>query len=240
MSPPPQKPTRPYSYYVATNFHPFDLSVLCQQLEEQHKEQPETPAAPQPPAEPPVAAQATSGRRQKALSKNKKQRQKQRLSTSLGDIKTPNIFKSTLLAGAGGGGGGAKKSSDGVGDGELSKKKSKSNHFVVERGEEYDTIDSSGGGFKRSTCLTATMPARTYAAVGKHEATAQQPFSGKINKFFRQLFHREKPPSTPSTIDEVSFFNDFLYLGWYTVLLRNSVELESEFPSNSGGIIQKN
>lgn len=203
---PPLKPTRPYSYYVATNFHPFDLSVLCQQLEEKKQQEKEATVA-KSPVGTLESVQESATRSNKRTKKQKKQ--KQRLSMSLGDIKTSNSSKLVV--------------NDNEEEDEFklsASKKAKSNQLVnnVAADDEAAKFSTATVGrncgssfFKRATGLTSTMPA--FAARAHkftrssqnqselHHQQPHQPITGKINRFFRQLF-RVGDKHVPSTIDE--------------------------------------
>ena len=257
---PPQKPTRPYSYYVATNFHPFDLSILCQQLEEAAAaaatNNTTAATAASTATESSTTAVVATKTNKKSVKKNKK---RQRLSVSLCDIKTSNNNRNqpnqqqqlnaavNVESSKNSNSSGSKKSNGG----ELfklngeKKKKSKSNHHVNkvdgddEAGKNRDSIrlqqQQSLGGFMRSTGLTATMPVMrsnklanrnnndninnsmlnrnsqntttTTMTSGhhQHQHNSNQPISGKINRFFRQLFRvsaSDKIPSPTSIVEE--------------------------------------
>lgn len=105
------KPARPYSYYVATNFHPFDLSVLCKQLEER-QEQEKLNAASSREKSPlveiePIRRESSirlskrgdNGSRKDNEAKKQacKKKQNKRLSTSLSDMKASNVQNKLIV-----------------------------------------------------------------------------------------------------------------------------------------------
>lgn len=205
---PPMRPTRPYSYYVATNFHPFDLSILSQQLEEQQQENLKQQQQQHLNEQQKQNKQEIHVSRKQQRQNNKKsgKKTKQRLSVSLVDIKNPNVSVNTD---------GNTQEIIVNDDDSISRlkreKKAKSNQNV----NEPTTPSSTLSFFKRSSHLTATMPASTSRAhkaaiIASNQSTTQansQPITGKINKFFRQLFRvgaegKHHHTTAPSTIDE--------------------------------------
>jgi hypothetical protein len=208
---PPMRPTRPYSYYVATNFHPFDLSVLSQQLEEQQqenlKQQQQQQQLNEQQKQNKQEIHVSRKQQRQNNKKSGKKTAKQRLSVSLVDIKNTNVSVNTD---------GNTQEIVVNDDDSISRlkreKKAKSNQNV----NEPTTPSSTLSFFKRSSHLTATMPASTSRAhkaaiIASNQSTTQaansQPITGKINKFFRQLFRvgaegKHHHTMAPSTIDE--------------------------------------
>ena len=84
-----QKPKRPYSYYVATNFHPLDLTRMTeeneQQLQQQRLNDVSTPTMPRK-----TTADIVVTKRTRKSKVTKLEMANKRLSTSLGDIQNLN------------------------------------------------------------------------------------------------------------------------------------------------------
>ena len=152
------KPNRPYSYYVATNFHPLDLSILTTQTDCALEKTP-----------------TSDNGVKKRVKKNKKDESK-RLSMSLSDIKDKTI-EST------------KKTYSFF---KLNSKKSQSNQNNLDKNFEEETDDeafgkSSENTFRRMSFLNSTMPTRI-SCKNKCTDSSNEHQSGKLNKFFRNLF----------------------------------------------------
>lgn len=196
----PSRPARPYSYYVATNFHPFDLSVLCQQLEERQeqeraaaaaaaaaniREKSPTPLTTEPPNRESTIRSSKRSRKSKQKQDNKQQEASKRLSMSLSDIKTPTTAttatnnESKLMV------------NDDVDKPvfkmQTDKRKSKSNQLGLHKGQNFDEYDddydglaensrrrSSTSVFKRATGFTSTMPAKFARAINPSRVYEQQ------------------------------------------------------------------
>lgn len=160
---PPQeenpKPNRPYSYYVATNFHPLDLSILTTQTETSLEK-------------------TTIETSVKRRTKKPKKDESKRLSMSLSDIKNDKIQSMEP----------SKKTYSFF---KLNSKKFKSNQHNLDKDcDETDDeafIKSSQNSFKRMSAFNSTMPARI-SSKNRTISSTNQHQTGKINKFFRNLF----------------------------------------------------
>lgn len=152
------KPNRPYSYYVATNFHPLDLSILT----------PKTDCA--------LEKTLTSDNGVKKRTKKSKKDESKRLSMSLSDIKDKTVEP-------------AKKTCSFF---KLNSKKFQSNQNNLDKHFEEETDDeafvkSSENNFRRLSLFNSTMPTRI-SSKDKSTDPPSQHQSGKLNKFFRNLF----------------------------------------------------
>lgn len=209
------KPTRPYSYYVATNFHPFDLSVLCQQLEERQEQERAAAAAEATtatarekspaPVEPSRREASRSSKRGsgsgpgggKKQSSGSSKKQNKRLSTSLSDIKASHHNRLTVNDDTRAGAENAATSSLLRGD-----KKSKSNQLMVDADESKNGLRAAKKAidddhhrslsvFKRATGLTSTMPAAF--------ARAKNPI-----RLLHQQQQQEQQPNQPNQHQPIS------------------------------------
>lgn len=174
-----RKPNRPYSYYVATNFHPFDLSLLANM----ESSEMEKPAAAEPAGPAPVTTRRSSRQKQQTSAETSSSTGKKRLSVSLNDIKST---KSAVAA----------------------KPPSANTSLSHKTLNIFKTLNNSAGkksnqsqrssSFHRSECLivhtdqqtpaatTFTSQNRNLSSLGaKAKSTTR---IGRFNRFFRHLF----------------------------------------------------
>ena len=160
---PPQRPKRPYSYYVATNFHPLDLSTIENEIELKKLIEPQSDIIN------PNNKKDTNKKDEEVAVSNK------RLSMSLGDIKMRrNRGRANTTANK---------------NNEKKSKKFSSQNGIDVKNEDEDCTTKASGEVKIeptsefiNTGSSTTLPRNGTTRKSHHRSTS------RINRFFRLLF----------------------------------------------------